>query len=459
MGSTGTISCLIHSITQLLNETFMNFIEELRWRGMLNDMTPGTEEQLSKEMTAGYIGFDPTAPSLHIGNLATIMLLVHFQRAGHKPFALVGGATGMIGDPSGKSAERDFLSEDTLRANQEGIRKQLAHFLDFESGANAAEMVNNYDWFKEISFLGFLREAGKHLTVNYMMAKDSVKKRLETGISFTEFSYQLLQGYDFYWLYKNKGVRLQMGGSDQWGNITTGTELIRRKEGNITSEGDDHHADHKAFALTTPLVTKADGTKFGKSESGNVWLDPRLTSPYQFYQFWINAADEDCSRLIRVFSLLPKDEIERLEAQHAEAPHLRILQKALAQDVTIRVHGHSGYDLAVKASEVLYGKATLDTLKQIQIDEFETIFEGVPQTEISSDDLAQAQTLTDLLSVVTRGEVYPSKGEARRAITQNAVSINKVKVSDPSASVPTEWLQNRYLLVSKGKKNHLLKKA
>lgn len=436
----------------------MNFIDELRWRGMLNDMTPGTEEQLNKEMTAGYIGFDPTAPSLHIGNLATIMLLVHFQRAGHKPFALVGGATGMIGDPSGKAAERDFLSEETLRANQEGIRKQLAQFLDFESGANAAEMVNNYDWFKEFSFLGFLREAGKHLTVNYMMAKDSVKKRLETGISFTEFSYQLLQGYDYYWLYKNKGVRLQMGGSDQWGNITTGTELIRRKEaGELADE--PRSDDSLAYALTTPLVTKSDGTKFGKSESGNVWLDPKITSPYQFYQFWINAADEDCTRLIRVFSLLGKDEIENLEQQHAEAPHLRILQKALAQDVTIRVHGQAGYDLAVKASEVLYGRATLETLQQIEVDEFEVIFEGVPQTEISAEELAEAHNLTDLLSVATRGEVYASKGEARRAISQNAVSINKTKVSDPAALVPSEWLQGRYLLISKGKRNHLLKRA
>ena len=437
----------------------MNFIDELRWRGMLNDMTPGTEEQLSKEMTAGYIGFDPTAPSLHIGNLATIMLLVHFQRAGHKPFALVGGATGMIGDPSGKASERDFLSEETLRTNEEGIRKQLAQFLDFENGANVAEMVNNYDWFKNFSFLGFLREAGKHLTVNYMMAKDSVKKRLETGISFTEFSYQLLQGYDFYWLYKNKGVRLQMGGSDQWGNITTGTELIRRKEAGESSSSESRPDESLAYALTTPLVTKSDGTKFGKSESGNVWLDPRMTSPYQFYQFWINAADEDSTRLIRVFSLLSKDEIETLEQQHGEAPHLRLLQKALAQDVTIRVHGQAGHDLAVKASEVLFGKATLETLRQIEAHEFDVIFEGVPQTEITADELEQAQNLTDLLSVATRGEIYPSKGEARRAISQNAVSINKTKVSDPTAPVPLEWLQRRYLLISKGKKNHLLKKV
>ncbi len=426
---------------------------------MLNDMTPGTDQQLAKEMTAGYIGFDPTAASLHIGNLATIMLLVHFQRAGHKPFALVGGATGMIGDPSGKAAEREFLSEETLKANQEGIRQQLARFLDFESGPNSAEMVNNYDWFKEFSFLGFLREAGKHLTVNYMMAKDSVKKRLETGISFTEFSYQLLQGYDFYWLYKHKNVRLQMGGSDQWGNITTGTELIRRKEGNITADSEGSQAEHKAFALTTPLVTKADGTKFGKSETGNVWLDPTLTSPYQFYQFWINVADDDCGRLIRVFTLLTRTDIEVLEQQHAEAPHLRILQKALAQDVTIRVHGQAGYNLAVKASEVLYGKATLDTLRAIRADEFAIIFEGVPQTEIDKETLIGCKDVTDLLSVGSRGEIYASKGEARRAISQNAVSLNKTKVTDPTASAAVEWLQNRYLLVSKGKKNHLLKKV
>ena len=438
----------------------MNFIEELRWRGMLHDMTPGTEDQLNKEMTAAYIGFDPTAPSLHIGNLATIMLLVHLQRAGHKPFALVGGATGMIGDPSGKSAEREFLSEDALRQNQEGIRAQLTKFLDFDSGGNSAEMVNNYDWFKDISFLSFLREAGKHISVNYMMAKDSVKKRLETGISFTEFSYQLLQGYDFYWLYKNKGVRLQMGGSDQWGNITTGTELIRRKEaGELALGGADRADEHQAFALTTPLVTKSDGTKFGKSESGNVWLDPGRTSPYQFYQFWINAADEDCSRLIRVFTLLSKAEIEDLERQHAEAPHLRILQKAIAEDVTSRIHSRAGYNLAVKASEVLYGKATIETLRAIRADEFDGIFEGVPQTEITEAELANAQTITDLISVASKGEIYASKGEARRAIAQNAVSLNKTKIADPNAPLNLEWLQGRYIVVSKGKKNHLLKKV
>jgi tyrosyl-tRNA synthetase len=441
-----------------------NFIDELRWRGMLHDMMPGTEGQLNHEMTAGYIGFDPTAPSLHIGNLATIMLLVHFQRAGHKPFALVGGATGMIGDPSGKASERDFLSEETLRANQDGIRKQLEKFLDFDCGPNSAELVNNYDWFREFSFLSFLREAGKHLTVNYMMAKDSVKKRLETGISFTEFSYQLLQGYDFYWLYKNKGVRLQMGGSDQWGNITTGTELIRRKESGQTTDTPDPDADRdparrEAFALTTPLVTKADGTKFGKSESGNVWLDPTLTSPYQFYQFWLNATDADCPRLIRVFSLFSADEIDTLAQKHADAPHLRLLQRAIAEDVTVRVHGRAGYDLAVKASDVLFGKATLETLQSIQTDEFAVIFDGVPQTEISADELATANDLTDLLSVVTRNEIYPSKGEARRAIMQNAVSINKQKMTDPASPLVFEWLQGRYLLVSKGKKNHLIRKA
>ncbi len=428
-----------------------DFIEELTWRGMLHDAMPGTKEQLSQQMTTGYIGFDPTAASLHIGNLATIMLLVHFQRAGHKPLALVGGATGMIGDPSFKASERSFLSEETLRLNQEGIRKPLESFLDFDCGENSAEMVNNYDWFKEMGFLQFLREVGKFLSVNYMTSKDSVKTRLETGISFTEFSYQLLQGYDFYWLYKNKGVRLQMGGSDQWGNITTGTELIRRKEG-------DAEGYFKAFALTTPLVTKSDGTKFGKSEGGNVWLDPAMTTPYQFYQFWINQSDEDAPRQLRVFTLYSKDEIETLEADHAQAPHLRIMQKALAEEVTTRVHSARDYRLAVKASEVLFGKATLDTLKTIESDEFETIFEGVPQSEISRADWEGCATVTDLLSNTTNGEIYASKGETRRAIQQNAVSINKVKVTSADQS-PAEFdlLQNRFVLISKGKKNHLLK--
>ena len=399
-----------------------DFIEELRWRGMLHDMMPGTDEQLKKEMTAGYIGFDPTASSLHIGNLATIMLLVHFQRAGHKPFALVGGATGMIGDPSFKASERSFLDEDTLRFNQEGIRKQLEQFLDFDCGENSAEMVNNYDWFKDMGFLQFLREAGKFLSVNYMMSKDSVKKRLETGISFTEFSYQLLQGYDFYHLYKNKNIRLQMGGSDQWGNITTGTEIIRRKEG-------DEEGYFKAYALTTPLLTKSDGSKFGKSEGGNIWLDPEKTSPYAFYQFWLGQSDEDTPRYIRVYSFKTKEEIEALEAQHAEAPHLRILQKALAEEITVRVHSQKAYNLVLKASEVLFGKATLETLQSIALDEFDTIFEGVPQTQITREEWNECTNVLDLISTATKSEIYPSKGEARRAIQQNAVSVNKDKVA------------------------------
>jgi len=429
----------------------IDFIEELRWRGMLHDMMPGTDEQLKKEMTSGYIGFDPTASSLHIGNLATIMLLVHFQRAGHKPFALVGGATGMIGDPSFKASERSFLDEETLRFNQEGIRKQLEQFLDFDCGENSAEMVNNYDWFKEMGFLQFLREAGKFLSVNYMMSKDSVKKRLETGISFTEFSYQLLQGYDFYHLYKNKNIRLQMGGSDQWGNITTGTEIIRRKEG-------DAEGYFKAYALTTPLLTKSDGSKFGKSEGGNIWLDASKTSPYAFYQFWLSQSDEDSPRYLRVFSFLNKSEIEELERQHAEAPNLRILQKALASELTIRIHSEKAYQMVLKATEVLFGKATLETLQSIAADEFDTIFDGVPQTEITRQEWNDCTNITDLISTVTKSEVYSSKGEARRAIQQNAVSINKVKVtSAEQARTEFDLLQDSFLLISKGKKNHLVK--
>lgn len=428
-----------------------DFIEELRWRGMLHDMMPGTDEQLNKEMTAGYIGFDPTAASLHIGNLATIMLLVHLQKAGHKPIALVGGATGMIGDPSFKASERSFLDEDTLRINQEGIRKQLEQFLDFDCGENSAEMVNNYDWFKEIGFLQFLREAGKYLSVNYMMSKDSVKKRLETGISFTEFSYQLLQGYDFYHLYKHKNVRLQMGGSDQWGNITTGTEIIRRKEG-------DEEGYFKAYALTTPLLTKSDGSKFGKSEGGNIWLDASRTSPYEFYQFWLSQSDEDSPRFLRVFSLKSKEEIEALESSHAAEPHLRIMQKALAAELTIRIHSERDYQLVLKATDVLFGKATLETLQSIAVDEFDTIFNGVPQTEISRANWDACPNLLDLISTVTNLEIYPSKGEARRALQQNAVSINKVKVSSPEQSLADfQLLQDRFILVSKGKKNHLIK--
>ncbi len=424
---------------------------------MLHQMMPGTAEQLEKEMTSAYIGFDPTAKSLHIGNLATIMLLVHFQRAGHKPYALVGGATGMVGDPSGKSAERQFLDENVLRENQEGIKAQLARFLDFESGDNAAEMVNNYDWFKEMGFLQFLREVGKYLTINYMSSKDSVKNRITTGISYTEFTYQLLQGYDFYHLYKNHGVRLQMGGSDQWGNITTGTELIRRKEANDGSDADGE-VEYSAYALTTPLVTKPDGTKFGKSESGNVWLDPVMTSPYQFYQFWINQSDEVCERLIRVFTLLSKEEIERLEAEHQEAPHLRIVQQAIAKDVTIRVHGEEQYNLAVKASEVLFGKATLETLQSLDEKTFNSVFDGVPTTEISKADYDACESLLDLVSVTTNGEIYASKGEARRAFKGNAVSVNKTKIQDERTPVSDLTLLNdKYLLIGKGKKNHIVK--
>ncbi|KPM48683.1 tyrosine--tRNA ligase [Jiulongibacter sediminis] len=435
----------------------MNFIEELEWRGMLHQMMPGTAEQLEKEMTSAYIGFDPTAKSLHIGNLATIMLLVHFQRAGHKPYALVGGATGMVGDPSGKSAERQFLDENVLRENQEGIKAQLARFLDFESGNNAAEIVNNYDWFKEMGFLQFLREVGKYLTINYMSSKDSVKNRITTGISYTEFTYQLLQGYDFYHLYKNHGVRLQMGGSDQWGNITTGTELIRRKEANDGSDADGE-VEYSAYALTTPLVTKPDGTKFGKSESGNVWLDPEMTSPYQFYQFWINQSDEVCERLIRVFTLLSKEEIEKLETEHKEAPHLRIVQQAIAKDVTIRVHGEEQYNLAVKASEVLFGKATLETLQSLDEKTFNSVFDGVPTTEISKADYGACESLLDLVSVTTNGEIYASKGEARRAFKGNAVSVNKTKIQDERTPVSDLTLLNdKYLLIGKGKKNHIVK--
>ncbi|MEQ8415418.1 MAG: tyrosine--tRNA ligase [Imperialibacter sp.] len=425
----------------------IDFIEELKWRGMLNDMMPGTEDQLKKEMTSAYIGFDPTAASLHIGNLATIMLLVHLQRAGHKPYALVGGATGMIGDPSGKSEERNLLDEGTLRKNQDGIKVQLEKFLAFDSGKNAAVMVNNYDWFKKFGFLEFLRDAGKHITVNYMMAKDSVKNRLETGLSFTEFSYQLLQGYDFYHLYTEHQVKLQMGGSDQWGNITTGTEFIRRK------------ASGEAYALTTPLVTKADGTKFGKSEGGNVWLDPEMTSPYKFYQFWLNCSDDDSHRLIRVFTLLGKDEIETLEKEHAEAPHLRIMQQAIAKDVTTRVHSEADYNMAVKASSILFGKDVTAELEEIDEKTLLQVFEGVPMVEISRTTLDSAATITDLLSTETGSEIFTSKGEARKMIQQGGVSINKLKATDPNERPAYKLLQGKYLLCQKGKKNYYLIKV
>ncbi|AHM58611.1 tyrosyl-tRNA ligase [Flammeovirgaceae bacterium 311] len=417
-----------------------DLIAELRWRGMIHDMTPGTEEQLQKEMTAAYIGFDPTASSLHIGNLATVMLLVHLQQAGHKPYALVGGATGMVGDPSFKNEERGLLNEETLRINQADIKNQLEKFLDFNSGNNSAVMLNNYDWFKDFSFLDFIRDVGKHITINYMMSKDSVKKRLETGISFTEFSYQLLQGYDFYHLNKTAGIKLQMGGSDQWGNITTGTELIRRMGG-----GD-------AFALTAPLVTKADGTKFGKSESGNVWLDAEFTSPYQFYQFWLNVRDEDLPRLLRVFTLFDENTVRELESK----ANPNEAKRALAEDVTLRIHGRKELEKAVKASNILFGKSALEDLRDIDERTLLQVFEGVPQTTISRDELGAAADVTELLSATTANLVFSSKSEARRMIQGGGVSINKVKVEDPGVANNWELLQNKYLLVQKGKKSYFL---
>jgi tyrosyl-tRNA synthetase len=421
----------------------MTFIEELRWRGMIHDIMPGTEEQLNKEMTAGYIGFDPTADSLHIGNLLPIMLLVHFQRGGHKPIALVGGATGMIGDPSFKAEERKFLDEETLRHNLSCQKKQLEKFLDFNSGANSAEIVNNYDWFKEFTFLGFLREVGKHITVNYMMSKDSVRKRLETGISFTEFTYQLIQGHDYFHLYKHKNCRLQMGGSDQWGNIVTGTELIRRKDGG------------EAFALTCPLVTKSDGGKFGKSEKGNIWLDPAKTSTYAFYQFWLNTSDDDAEKYIKLFTLLPQIEIDHIVAEHKQAPHVRLLQKRLATEVTLMVHSPEGLETAMEASEILFGKGTADTLKKLDESTFLSVFDGVPMFDIQMDLLAKGVNIIDLLGEIT--SVFPSKGEVRRMIKGGGLSINKMKVEDETMVIDiNHLLNNRYILVQKGKKNYYL---
>ena len=423
-----------------------NFIEELNWRGMLHDVMPGTEELLSKEIVSGYIGFDPTADSLGVGNMVQIMTLLHFQQCGHKPIALVGGATGMVGDPSGKSAERNLLDEKTLQHNLDCQQKQLSKFLDFNCGENSAEIVNNYDWFKNFSFLDFIRDIGKHLTINYMMAKDSVKNRLENGMSFTEFSYQLVQGFDFYYLWKNKNVKLQMGGSDQWGNIVTGTELIRRKDAGV------------AFALTTPLIKKADGTKFGKTESGNIWLDPKKTSPYQFYQFWLNASDDDAKNYIRIFTVFTKEEIETIEKEHAEAPHLRTLQKHLAKDITIRVHSESDYLAAVEASEILFGKGTTESLQKLSESDFLTVFEGVPQVEISKNELENGINVIDLLA--EKSTVFPSKGEAKKMILGGGVSINKTKIEDINLSVNTTLLLNgKHLLVQKGKKNYFLIKA
>lgn len=421
----------------------MNFIEELRWKGMIHDMMPGTEELLSKGMVSGYIGFDPTADSLHIGNLVQIILLMNFQRAGHKPFALVGGATGMVGDPSGKSEERNLLDEKTLQHNIACVQKQLEKFLNFNCGANSAEMVNNYDWFKGMGFLEFIRDTGKHISVNYMMAKDSVKKRLETGLSFTEFTYQLVQGYDFYWLYKNKGCRLQMGGSDQWGNIVTGTELIRRKESG------------EAFAMTSPLITKSDGSKFGKTEKGNVWLDPEKTSPYQFYQFWLNSSDEDSKRFIRIFTFLSKEEVLALEAEHDTAPQNRVLQKRLAKELTTMVHSEQDYLNSVEASGILFGQDTADQLKNLEEKLLLEIMDGVPQMTVAKNDLQSGVGIVDLLAEKTT--IFPSKGEAKKMVMAGGVSMNKVKVADTNVVVTTaNLLRDKYLILQKGKKQYFL---
>ncbi|MCK9628443.1 MAG: tyrosine--tRNA ligase [Bacteroidales bacterium] len=423
-----------------------NFVQELTWRGMIHNMMPGTEEQLQKELTSAYVGIDPTADSLHIGHLVSIMMLRHLQSCGHKPIALVGGATGMIGDPSMKSAERNLLDEQTLRHNQNAIRQQLSKFLDFDSDApNAAILVNNYDWMKDYTFLHFIRDIGKHITVNYMMSKDSVKKRISgderEGMSFTEFTYQLVQGYDFLFLYQNYGCKLQMGGSDQWGNITTGTELIRRKEG-----GD-------AFALTCPLITKADGGKFGKTEKGNIWLDSKYTSPYTFYQFWLNVSDEDAQKYIKIFTMLPKEEIENAIAGHLEAPHLRELQKLLAKEVTVMVHGPEEYEKAVDASQILFGQSTSEKLRAIDEQTFLSVFEGVPQFEISREDLPS--NTIDLLSV--KCQIFPSKGECRKMIAAGGVAINKEKCVSAEALVTENGLlNNKYILVQKGKKNYFI---
>jgi tyrosyl-tRNA synthetase len=426
----------------------MNFVEELKWRGLIHDIMPGTEELLNKEVTTGYIGFDPTADSLHIGHMVQVMLLVHFQRSGHVPVALIGGATGMIGDPSGKSEERNLLDEATLRKNQEGIKKQLSKFLDFQSDKkNKAIMVNNYDWMKEYSFLGFIRDIGKHITVNYMMSKDSVKKRLgsdaKEGMSFTEFSYQLVQGTDFLHLYNELGCKLQMGGSDQWGNIVTGTELIRRKTGG------------EAFALTCPLITKSDGSKFGKTESGNVWLDPEKTSPYHFYQFWLNVSDEDASKYIKIFTLLGREEIENLIAEHNKMPHERLLQKRLAEEVSLMVHSRGELDAAIEASQILFGKGTTESLRKMSESTFLSVFEGVTSFDIKRDMLAEGITFTSLCA--EQSQVFASKGELRRMVQGGGVSINKTKVEDPDQPVTADLLlNNKYLLIQKGKKNYYL---
>ncbi len=423
-----------------------NLVEELKWRGMIHDIMPGTEELLGKEQVTAYVGIDPTADSLHIGHMVGVMMLKRLQHAGHRPIALVGGATGMIGDPSGKSQERNLLDESTLLTNQEALKKQIARFLDFETeSSNRALMVNNYDWMKEFTFLGFIRDIGKHITVNYMMSKDSVKKRLgsdsKSGMSFTEFTYQLVQGYDFQVLYRDHQCKLQMGGSDQWGNIVTGTELIRRIERG------------EAFALTWPLITKSDGGKFGKTEEGNVWLDPARTTPYKFFQFWLNVSDEDAEKYLKIFTMLKREEIEALIAEHAEAPHLRVMQKRLAEEITVMVHSREEYDMALEASGILFGKGTTESLKKIREDVFLSVFEGVPQFEISSADMKR--DVLELLAVETA--VFSSKGEARRMVLGGGVSINKQKLSGPEQQITGEdFINHKYLVVQKGKKNYYL---
>ncbi|CAA0151418.1 tyrosine--tRNA ligase [Tenacibaculum maritimum] len=427
-----------------------NFIKELQWRGMLHDSMPGTEKHLMEQMRSAYVGFDPTADSLHIGNLVPIMLLAHYQRCGHKPIALVGGATGMIGDPSGKSSERNLLDEKTLRHNQECVKKQLSHFLDFESNENnAAILVNNYDWMKDISFLDFIRDIGKHITVNYMMAKDSVKNRISAeskeGMSFTEFTYQMVQGYDFLHLYKESSATLQMGGSDQWGNITTGTELIRRVGGG------------KGYAITCPLITKSDGSKFGKSEGGNVWLDAKRTSPYKFYQYWLNTSDEDAEKYIKIFTFLDESTIHTLIEEHKEAPHVRILQKRLGEEVTVLVHGKKEYDKAIAASNILFGKSTAEALKSLDEQTFLDVFDGVPQAEVSKEDVEQGLTMVDSLAGKTN--FLKSNGDARRALKENAVSVNKEKVKEDYTISSKDLIANKYVLLQRGKKSYFLLKV
>ncbi|MBT6082341.1 MAG: tyrosine--tRNA ligase, partial [Polaribacter sp.] len=421
-----------------------NFVEELRWRGLLHDIMPDTEAHLLEHATAGYIGFDPTADSLHIGSLVQILILKHFQNAGHKPIALVGGATGMVGDPSGKSAERNLLDEASLQKNIEGVKAQLSRFLDFNASENPAELVNNFDWMKDISLIDFVRDTGKHITVNYMMAKDSVKKRLSSeskvGMSFTEFTYQLFQGYDFYHLYKEMDCKLQMGGSDQWGNITTGTELIRRK------------AQGKAYAITVPLVTKADGTKFGKTEGGNVWLDANRTSPYKFYQYWLNASDEDAEKYIKIFTFLDKEAIEALIIEHRETPHLRLLQKKIGEEVTIMTHGQEAFDNAIKASQILFGKSTSEDLKSLDEQTFLDIFEGVPQASVSKEDIDNGLDMIGALAAKTG--FLNSNGEARRALKENAISVNKEKVKEDFVISSSDIIANAYVLLQRGKKNY-----